>query len=323
MLLDEKIKIEAKAGRKHYVYVAKHGDRVVYVGKGKNSRYIHTINGRSRNYKLNEYFFKAELLGERPLNTEILHFFEFEKDALLYEENKIMELQPECNTQNLNPKKIPKVKTNKKPKKVKTVKAVAKKNKDSNQTSWVTHMSSSVLWDGLQLSNIIVSETCRQILKDNLEIYIPRAKLEGNNIYNITDWDKRAINKSIVSMYEGRKMKAKEVLIVLSDKLFSYIKPKGVTINMKGSNPRFKESETHLIPQDKFAYTKALCMPLQLTPSYLEHRPYLKHLGIPQYLAATIELLVLCGALEEKIILNTFDTNMAVKLTHWLDNGIN
>jgi excinuclease UvrABC nuclease subunit len=223
MLLDDKIKTEAESGRKHYVYVAKHGSKVVYVGKGKNSRYIHTINGRSRNYKLNEYFFKAELLGEQYLKAEILHFFEFEKDALLYEESKIRELQPECNTQSLNPKKKQKVKAVKKTKKVKTVQTTTTIKKKHDKVSWVTSESSSVLWEGLQLPDIVESETCRQVLKTNVELYISRAKLEGNNVYNITDWDKRVITKSITSMYESRKMKAKEMLIILGDKLFPFI----------------------------------------------------------------------------------------------------
>jgi hypothetical protein len=97
MLLDEKIKIEAKAGRKHYVYVAKHGSKVVYVGKGSGVRYKHAIDGKSSNLGVNRYYFKAELLGEKPLKVDIHSFFKEEQDAFDTENKMIEELKPECN----------------------------------------------------------------------------------------------------------------------------------------------------------------------------------------------------------------------------------
>ena len=47
----------------HYVYYVKYFDKLVYVGSGKGSRYLHPNSGRSHNKDLNRIYFCGDLSG--------------------------------------------------------------------------------------------------------------------------------------------------------------------------------------------------------------------------------------------------------------------
>lgn len=81
----------------YYVYQVSISDEVVYVGKGKGSRYKHATSGKSHNFKLNKYYFEHLLLGKEQPRVDIVAWFEEEYQALKYEKFLISDLLPECN----------------------------------------------------------------------------------------------------------------------------------------------------------------------------------------------------------------------------------
>lgn len=77
----------------NYVYIAKHGDEVVYVGKGSGERYKHCTSGRSSSYYLNKLHFDgADVVVE--IHKDRLT----EEEADLLEKSMIASLSPKGNT---------------------------------------------------------------------------------------------------------------------------------------------------------------------------------------------------------------------------------
>lgn len=75
-----------------YVYVGKYVDEIVYVGKGKNDRFMHLNSGTSHVYHANKFHFEGGIV-----DVEIIRYFSVESEALLYESFMITELKPAWN----------------------------------------------------------------------------------------------------------------------------------------------------------------------------------------------------------------------------------
>ncbi len=82
---------------KYYNYIAFYRGIPVYVGKGSNNRIFHTINGRSDNEALNEFYFRHKLLGDMPLDTYKVRNFKEEVLAYKNEKKLIKKYLPCCN----------------------------------------------------------------------------------------------------------------------------------------------------------------------------------------------------------------------------------
>jgi hypothetical protein len=76
----------------YYVYFAKIGEEVVYIGKGKGDRSDHVNSGTSHNYYLNQAHFQGVLM-----DVQIYMHFDCEVDALTCEAAMIKELKPKWN----------------------------------------------------------------------------------------------------------------------------------------------------------------------------------------------------------------------------------
>ncbi len=97
MLLKEEIKLEAGAGRGHYVYIVLQEDTIVYIGKGEGRRFEHVNSGKSHSRAINELQFKSEFLGEPPISINTLIYFNSKEEALLFEKQLIRYYRPVCN----------------------------------------------------------------------------------------------------------------------------------------------------------------------------------------------------------------------------------
>lgn len=76
----------------YYVYVGSVEGVIVYVGKGKQARYLHLNSGVSSCYGANERHFSG-----KTTDVEIVYNTESELDALELEEHLIVEVQPAWN----------------------------------------------------------------------------------------------------------------------------------------------------------------------------------------------------------------------------------
>lgn len=75
-----------------YVYVGKYGDRVVYIGKGRGTRYNHLNSGISSCYAANKTHFDGGVI-----EVDVVSYFESSQEALEYEKKLIVELEPDWN----------------------------------------------------------------------------------------------------------------------------------------------------------------------------------------------------------------------------------
>ncbi len=76
----------------YYVYIAKIGEEVVYIGKGSGRRLEHVNSGTSNNYYLNKAHFEGVVM-----DVEMAETFELEQDALDREAALIAEHNPRWN----------------------------------------------------------------------------------------------------------------------------------------------------------------------------------------------------------------------------------
>lgn len=76
----------------HYIYIAKHQNEIVYVGKGCGSRYTHCNSGRSSSYYLNKLHFMGE-----DVSVEILIQDLEDEESLIFERYLIALLKPKAN----------------------------------------------------------------------------------------------------------------------------------------------------------------------------------------------------------------------------------
>jgi hypothetical protein len=76
----------------HYVYIAKTGGEIVYIGSGKEQRYMHCIDGRSSNYDLNRLHF-----SKYKVEVEIFKEGLTKREALDLELSLIRKHNPICN----------------------------------------------------------------------------------------------------------------------------------------------------------------------------------------------------------------------------------
>ena len=75
-----------------YVYIAVYNGEVVYIGKGKESRYEHINSGVSNCYEANRVHFEG---GE--VECSLYASFVYESDALTFEKDLILEYKPAWN----------------------------------------------------------------------------------------------------------------------------------------------------------------------------------------------------------------------------------
>lgn len=78
---------------KWYVYVGRHNDEIVYVGKGTGNRMEHLNSGKSNCYHANKLHFSGEFI-----NVEVVQYFDTEHEALIHEKKLIEIEQPIGNT---------------------------------------------------------------------------------------------------------------------------------------------------------------------------------------------------------------------------------
>ena len=78
----------------HYVYIARIGSTIVYVGKGSGERYKHVTSGTSHCYLAN----KAHFAGE-DVQVEVVERFTTGEEALTREAELIDQLTPVWNYQ--------------------------------------------------------------------------------------------------------------------------------------------------------------------------------------------------------------------------------
>lgn len=76
----------------YYVYIARIGEEIVYIGKGSGKRLEHVNSGTSHNYYLNKAHFEGVVM-----DVQITEEFELEKDALEREAQLIEECKPRWN----------------------------------------------------------------------------------------------------------------------------------------------------------------------------------------------------------------------------------
>ncbi len=270
MLLDEKIKQEAAAGRKHYVYIAKQGNKVVYVGKGSGTRYKHTINGNSQNIGVNRYYFKAELLGEKPLTVTIPSFFEEERDAL-DEENKVIEAtKPECNI-----------------------------------TLLPYHEQFPIIYQDKNIFDVYEDRFLMETLLKNVE-FLYGYKLYDNKEYISAEEFENGVRSLHTRTYrKGYKNR----LAIIPDTYIDVIKPKGMC-RRTGDVKTLQRSDRELkLPTE--LEIEALSYPLAPNTRVLNFKKYLgKYPPEDRPLLVILECMVMCGALEHKLIFHTMDKNL-------------
>ncbi len=83
--------------KEFYVYEVRLKGELVYVGKGTGRRFNHVLSGRSHNRHINETYFKSTLLGEPPLEVDIIKWFDCSDEALAYESDLINTHKPDFN----------------------------------------------------------------------------------------------------------------------------------------------------------------------------------------------------------------------------------
>lgn len=86
---------------KHYIYIARIDDEIVYIGKGVGKRYEHVNSGISHNYFLNKAHFSGIVM-----DVEIYQRFDTDEEALAAESALIKLHNPKWNNMN-NPTKRP------------------------------------------------------------------------------------------------------------------------------------------------------------------------------------------------------------------------
>lgn len=82
---------------KYYNYVSFYRGIPVYVGKGVDKRWVHTINGQSGSELINDFYFRAKYLNDMPLDTYIVKRFKTDDQALKGERALINKYLPYCN----------------------------------------------------------------------------------------------------------------------------------------------------------------------------------------------------------------------------------
>lgn len=81
----------------YYVYAATHNNEIVYIGKGKESRYLHCASGSSHVYELNKLHFSGELVEVAILKDALT-----DTEATKLEREMIEEVRPAFNKVYLN-----------------------------------------------------------------------------------------------------------------------------------------------------------------------------------------------------------------------------
>lgn len=79
-----------------YVYVVEHNDEILYIGKGKGSRYLHARNGTSHVLELNRLYFMGE-----EVKVSIHSLYKTGTEAESAEALLIKEAKPKYNTQHI------------------------------------------------------------------------------------------------------------------------------------------------------------------------------------------------------------------------------
>lgn len=85
--------LKPRKGR-HYVYLAKFNNDIIYVGHGFNLRYLHPNSGASHVQELNRIFF----LEEESIEVEIFKDDMSKEDAIVLEKRLIDKYRPKCNS---------------------------------------------------------------------------------------------------------------------------------------------------------------------------------------------------------------------------------
>ena len=80
-----------------YNYISYYRGLPVYVGKGSDFRWKHTICGGSGSELLNEFYFRHKFFNDMPLETHIVKYFKDNKSASVGEKKLISKLKPICN----------------------------------------------------------------------------------------------------------------------------------------------------------------------------------------------------------------------------------
>lgn len=83
---------------KFYVYRVIHNDELVYVGRGKDDRYVHVLSGASHNKQLNELYYKCRY-ESTSLPQVILEYCETKHESIVLEHELIYNRKPKFNIQ--------------------------------------------------------------------------------------------------------------------------------------------------------------------------------------------------------------------------------
>lgn len=82
---------------KYYNYVSFYRGIPVYVGKGLDKRWEHTVNGQSGSELINDFYFRYKYLNDMPLDTYIVKRYKTNEQAIKDEKRLINKYLPYCN----------------------------------------------------------------------------------------------------------------------------------------------------------------------------------------------------------------------------------
>lgn len=83
--------------KEYYNYIAFYRGIPVYVGKGKGSRWFHTLSGKSGSELINDFYFRNKYLLDMPLDTYKVAYFKTNEQATRNERRLIDKYLPYCN----------------------------------------------------------------------------------------------------------------------------------------------------------------------------------------------------------------------------------
>ena len=82
---------------KYYNYVSFYRGIPVYVGKGLDKRWEHTVNGQSGSELINDFYFRYKYFNDMPLDTYIVKRYKTNEQAIKGEKRLINKYLPYCN----------------------------------------------------------------------------------------------------------------------------------------------------------------------------------------------------------------------------------